>query len=558
MKPSTEKSADQAATSDVLTDTDTSGGSRPKNGGRQIGELQRLLFGPDAISEALPEAVTKSSEKSDDLSEATLPIVEGNIRDSVVRNPKILADALFPVIGPAIRKAITSALNSMVQSFNQILEHSVSPKGLRWRLEAMRTGRSFGEVVLLKTLLYRVEQVFLIQRETGLLLEHVSQNPQDVEDVDMVSAMLTAITDFARDSFDTGEDSTLDSFNVSGLNVWVESGPNAILAAVIRGNPPVELRDIFSDALEKIHYKFEREFDTYKGDPAIFAASQPFLQSCLVSQLAEQGEEKRRRFSPAHLILGLFGILLLLVVGYFAWDYWRWSGLLEDIRNEPGYVLTDERRGWVRHSVAGLRDPLSRNPSELLQGNRYDDEDVVFKWREFHDTVPEFELERARSILQPPSGVALEIRNGILAVSGDASAEWIANAKRTGPLVAGVNQVRVEEGASSVVSKIENTKLLFECGTADIKSGTAIEPVAGDMRKLAAFGPYKIDIVGYADQSGTPVANREISLRRSKAVAEALGELLTGQDANLIFNETRAEASSDECKVTFRVTPLSR
>ncbi|NJM53355.1 MAG: hypothetical protein HC846_08145 [Blastocatellia bacterium] len=55
----------------------------------------------------------------------------------------------------------------MVQSLNQSLEHSISPKGLRWRIEAWQTGKSFAEVVMLNSLIYRVEEVFLIHRETG-------------------------------------------------------------------------------------------------------------------------------------------------------------------------------------------------------------------------------------------------------------------------------------------------------------------------------------------------------------------------------------------------------
>jgi OOP family OmpA-OmpF porin len=58
---------------------------------------------------------------------------------------------------------------------------------------ALRTGTSFAEVVLLNTLLYRVEQVFLIERESGLLLQHVRSAAVRTEDADMVAGMLTAI-----------------------------------------------------------------------------------------------------------------------------------------------------------------------------------------------------------------------------------------------------------------------------------------------------------------------------------------------------------------------------
>jgi len=144
-------------------------------------------------------------------------------------------------MGPAIRKAISSALSGMIESFNQTLSYSVSVRGLRWRLEALRTGKSFAEVVLMHTLLYRVEQVFLIHKKTGLLLQHVSAVPGAVQDADMVSGMLTAIQDFVHDSFSSRRSDELETLQVGDLTVWIEQGPLAILAGVIRGNAPSDV-----------------------------------------------------------------------------------------------------------------------------------------------------------------------------------------------------------------------------------------------------------------------------------------------------------------------------
>ena len=87
---------------------------------------------------------------------------------SVRRNPRPLADALFPIIGPAIRKAVAATL----QRHARVAQHARSSTACRgarssWRLDARRTGKSFAEIVLLNTLVYRVEQVFLIHRPSG-------------------------------------------------------------------------------------------------------------------------------------------------------------------------------------------------------------------------------------------------------------------------------------------------------------------------------------------------------------------------------------------------------
>jgi len=117
------------------------------------------------VAAVLPQALQLRALDTE-LARALAPPVEDAITASIHRNPKPLADALFPVMGPAIRKAVAASLVGMVESFNRTLEHSLSWRSLTWRVEALRTGRSFGEVVLLHTLLFRVEQVFLIDRTT--------------------------------------------------------------------------------------------------------------------------------------------------------------------------------------------------------------------------------------------------------------------------------------------------------------------------------------------------------------------------------------------------------
>ena len=77
----------------------------------------------------------------------------------------------------------------------------MSKQGLKWRFEALRTRKPFAEVILLHTLVYQVEQIFLIHKDTGLTLQHVVSKAELANDPDLVSGMLTAIKDFVQDSF---------------------------------------------------------------------------------------------------------------------------------------------------------------------------------------------------------------------------------------------------------------------------------------------------------------------------------------------------------------------
>jgi OOP family OmpA-OmpF porin len=146
---------------------------------QEVDKLYERLENPNIqaedLSKMLPEAIVLSSTENKLLTEAIVPTVEEAIESSVRKDKNIIAEAIFPVIGPAIRKAIVAALDATLESFNQTLEHSISPQSLKWRIEALQTGKSFAEVVLLRTLTYQIEQVFVIHNETGLLLQHLAK-----------------------------------------------------------------------------------------------------------------------------------------------------------------------------------------------------------------------------------------------------------------------------------------------------------------------------------------------------------------------------------------------
>lgn len=540
--------------------------STSKNGSKdEIEELRRLIVQAEEVGEVLPTAVEKRSKKDNKLTEATLPIVEENIRQSVLRNPRVMAEALFPVIGPAIRKAISQALSSMVQNLNQSLEYSISPRGLSWRLEAFRTGKTFGEVVMLKTLLYRVEQVFLIHKETGLLLQHVAANPQDTEDADMVSAMLTAITDFVHDSFKTSDDATLDSLKIKELSVWIESSPDAIIAAVIRGNPPLTLREVFVEAIEKIQYKQEEELDDFQGNAEVFAKSRPILEECLQFQSSKQ-QKKSGFLSPTTALLGILGLLVLVGGFFYIRDYWRWSGYIENLQTKQGIVVTEAKRGWFTHSINGLRDPLAPNPSDSLQEFGFDESDVIQNWRPYQDLGEDFVLRRAEKHLNPPNGVELKFNKGVLTASGTFSQKWYDESAKIVPALVGVNEFKKgRNDLEEIKNRIESQSLLFICNTVDLANNqdVKIDKLVQNIEELINKKiNFQLEIHGHANETGTEETNINISDERARKITNELisksKRIAALQQSNPQFIKVIAEGESQKsetCKVTFEINP---
>lgn len=412
----------------------------------RLDRLQARLDNPSLhsqdVAEVLPNAVQRAVGKGEQLTRALEPTVEGILRASVKKNPRALADALSPVMMPAIRRSIADFIKGMVQSLNQTLEHSLSVKSIRWRMEARRTGVPFAEIVLLRTLQYRVEQVFLTHPESGLSLCHVAAGTVAVESPEIVSGMLTAIQDFVRDSFHGDEGDGLEAFEVGRFTVWVARGPLAVIAAVVRGHPPAELRTLLRDVVDRVHRDFGDDLASFAGDTTPFDICEPYLEECCIEAATEAPTESKPATPTVVLILAT-----IVLGGVGLWWLLRgsesnaWSEYIVALRREPGLVVLEEDRSGGQYRVRGLRDPFATAPDTLLADFGLDPDDVAGEWEPYVALHPSLVLERAGRILNPPADIEFEHRAGTLVVEGRAPHRWIQRVRDVAPLLAGVERV---------------------------------------------------------------------------------------------------------------------
>ena len=236
------------------------------------------------VSDVLAEAIMLRTREGDALREALLPVMIDGLKLAVEREPKVVADAIYPVIGPAIRKAVAQALRDFTLSTRRTLDLAFSPRGLRWRWQAWRSGRPFSEIVALHTLVYRATEALLVHRPTGIALLNVASEESGTRDPELVSGMLSAIQDFVQDSFGS-TDGSLERLEVGSVVVYVERGPSAAIAVVVRGIAEEQaLRARMQDALELIHARYSSELADFDGNVEVFENIRPLLEECLVSE----------------------------------------------------------------------------------------------------------------------------------------------------------------------------------------------------------------------------------------------------------------------------------
>jgi outer membrane protein OmpA-like peptidoglycan-associated protein len=443
--------------------------------GQELEELARVqarLADPakraEDLAQVLPEAIKAAKAKS--LRDALEPIVEKSFHSSVRRNPKELADAIYPIIGPAIRTSIAAAIRDFAEALNQIVEKSASFRSIRWRIEALITGKPFSEILLSKSLLYSVEQVFLIHRKSGLLLQHAAAQGAVLKDADMISGMLTAIQDFLSDSFTEGGQD-LETVDAGRFKLWLTYGTKVLLVGAVSGTAPVQLKQVFRKALDGIEESLQKEINNFKQDDLdVFEPAQLFLDRCLLGQSAPEKRRKARLWP----YLAVVAVVVTGFFGYQARQRALWNRFFTTLKQQPGIVVTGIERHGSSYVITGLRDPGAPDPAGLLRTTSLDPARANFDLRPYLS-------------LNTPFAERRELQ---------AASELI-----------GARIVRFDAGSSKLTP-----------GEAD-----RIDDVVSAMKRLTAVGAnLLITITGRADETGNPETNSKLSIERANRVSDAL------------------------------------
>jgi hypothetical protein len=404
-----------------------------------LARLQKLLLGDDHsrlnlldkrvsefesratdVAEVLPDAFERISK--DPVLEAELekPMVR-SIRSAIKRDAPAFAEYLFPVMGPAIRRAVADALKSLVQRINAAMEHSFSIKGLRWRLEAARSGVPFAQVILSHTMRFAVQEAFLIARDTGLVLAHAHRDENLVLDEDAVAAMLSAIQSFIQDSLGMSSDDPLRSAELGDRTMWVINGPEAILACVISGTPPRGLRDELMALLESIHARYGERFGETDDALANDIGLRVLMQQCLREEMDDQPASRKRSKAPIYWSLAI--AVLIILAGWKTWQESQKrqfeSRVVELFRSQPGYVVSSSRRQDGELLIDGLRDPATPAPNVILTAQGLPQQGLRFRFKPFMSLEPGLVLQGLRSALGLQDATGLELKDHTLMVNGE-------------------------------------------------------------------------------------------------------------------------------------------
>ena len=488
------------------------------------------------VSDVIAEAVVMRSNQDNMLNRAFEPIIESSLKASLKKHPHEFINVFFPLIGSTIRRSISESFNSMLGSFSKSLEQSLSLNGLKWRFEALRSGKPFSEIVLLHTMVYRVDQIFLVHNETGLVLSHVVNDGVTSKDADLVSGMLTAVQDFARDCFNNEDDSSsLNSLKMDDYTIYIVRGPLAYIACMVRGTPPGDFLNRLNENLELIMAECAHLFEDFKGDSDPFVIANKYLQDCLIQKFND--DDKPAPVWAKRLAVGAGVFILLLFIAQQYHSHRMGKGV-DALRGEPGLLVVDVKESWgfSPWKVVCLQDELARPLSRVLEENGYEPDDFEIQSIPFVSYEPDVVRQRVIKKILPPNGVDVSYRNGVLFLSGTADMDWILQARQTaistpgvlGVDISGLNDPRVAE-LTGLIRSVETAVVHFPVGgDAPVSSDQPVlDKVIDDLVSLDRLAnkmglAVNLTIYGQADATGSDRRNYEISQLRARMIASRL------------------------------------
>lgn len=511
-----------------------------------------------------------------DLAAAISPVVVAGIRREIANSRDEMVDALYPILGRLVSAYVSSTVREFMDEANAQLESRLSARRLRLRIKSLLTGRPYGELLLANTSRFELQEMLLIRRGSGILLDHWQAEPSADEDAEtgsdsLVSGLLTAITDFAEEAFD--DDVTqLRTLDIGRGRIHLRATP-AYLLALICGGPETGR---FRKRLDKELFGVLEEYADVVGDPDA-AEDKPRLRAILptlAERLTTIVEAEKR---PPVLAVGILALIGVSVAGAIGWSIWK-DAQVANIRADverviaqqpglKGYPLTvDVAPDRTKVSVTGLA-PSPAAGAKLAGAAGQAISPIPLETHLAY--VPSTEsLQRALAELTDLAGKLRALEPALAATaSAKGLAEVSDKVEALSGRLAGVESKLLQSPSSSTVEKLAatvqdlskrlddprrvlrqwtRTNAVFFGEGAEFRSPAEAKTRLEALSRLVMATDASLRVIGYTDGTGGVGQNRRLATARADRVADELVALGVPRARVIVIGRSRGPYLSDK------------
>jgi len=235
-----------------------------------------------------------------------------------------MIDALYPIMGGMISKYVTQAIKEMMEKINEKIEQGLSVERYKRKLKAKLTGVSETELLLEESGDADIHSIFIIHKETGLLIAEAHMENSEIDDPHMVASMASAIKDFVNDwisSHQETESKEVQLLSYGDATLYIESAGSVYMIAFLDSEPDYAQRSEINSFFAKLLQKYSTFFQSFNGDdsdPQIKKIETKLHTFLNEENHTHSNKQEKSGINPAKYILTAAALLLLGYVGYVA------------------------------------------------------------------------------------------------------------------------------------------------------------------------------------------------------------------------------------------------
>ncbi len=220
----------------------------------RLDEIQRILDTPEELDKKAAPVIEQHLDErvshiQNNFKQTFGKQVNKLVEQKLEASKEELLNLLYPMIGSMVKKFISYQFQLLQESIEEQIQSTqsfFSPKNMVRRVKVMLFGISEEDQLLLDLGKITVEEVYVIQKDSGLLIGSYSKN--ETMNQDMVAGMITALKAFAEDAFQRQHEE-LEMIEWGGYNIVIQNVYSYYFAAAVSGLMTVRTKRKISEQL---------------------------------------------------------------------------------------------------------------------------------------------------------------------------------------------------------------------------------------------------------------------------------------------------------------------
>ncbi|MGK7922897.1 MAG: OmpA family protein [Trichodesmium sp.] len=467
------------------------------------------------------------------ISQALAPEMGKAIKEQIVLEQNSIVDALYPVIGSTISKYMTEA----IREINDKISETFSFKGIRRKIKAIFQGVSEAELIISEIMVFAVQAVFLIHKESGLVIAESQQSKRERLESEMVAGMLTAIRSFVNDCIvQSGDVSELNEIEYGDSKIILEVAGHCYLAVVIKGEPNKSFIKELRQTLSNIIIDYGRDIKDFAGDPDTIPSSVKLLLKGLID-IDLQDNQKLSISKPPNALFITCGLILsLILIPWGIYQYYSRIYRTVELTTTKAWANVPELAFYSLNAQVkrGSLTLTGRLPNQNItnkavkiaekQASLYNlelDNQIVTIEVPPDASKVSGEVDRITKALNQMEGVSITSQYTEDRVKIEGTVMDMADTQTI------IRKIEEIPGVKSVISTIKlsplklRTRIYFEQGSAKLEP-TYTETMAQIQEFLSQYPQKHLRIIGHTDRTGDPTINQKLAIERANVVRDAL------------------------------------